>query len=81
MNARDDRWTAELALLLVCLIWGCNFAIMKSALDELRPFAFNAIRLTLSALFLGAVHYRTGGHRTVLTSGSWLQIFGLGMLG
>ena len=68
-------------MLGVCLIWGCNFAVMKSALHELHPFAFNAIRLSLSAIFLGAVHYRSGGHRTVLPKGSWLRIFGLGLLG
>lgn len=81
MNARDDRWTAELALLGVCLIWGCNFAVMKSALDELQPFAFNAIRLTLSVLFLGLVHYRSGGHKATLPRGSWPRILGLGLLG
>ena len=56
MRIREERWTAELALLVVCLIWGCNFAIMKTALADLHPFAFNTIRLTLSAVFLGASH-------------------------
>ncbi len=81
MRIREERWTAELALLVVCLIWGCNFAIMKTGLADLHPFAFNTIRLTLSAVFLGAVHYRGGGHRLELSRRSWIHMFFIGLIG
>lgn len=81
MPTQTGRLTAELALLVVCLIWGCNFAVMKSALGELHPFAFNAIRITMSAVFLGAWHYASRDGRRPLPKGTWPKIFGLGLIG
>lgn len=46
------RW-AELGLLLVVLIWGVNFAVMKGAIEELDPLAFNALRFSCSVALLG----------------------------
>ena len=81
MSSKRARRTAELALLVVCLIWGCNFAVMKSALGELHPFAFNAIRMTMSGAFLGAVHYLRRTERRPLPRGTWPKIFGLALIG
>jgi drug/metabolite transporter (DMT)-like permease len=40
-------------LLLMTLIWGTNFSIIKSAFTEIDPQAFNAVRMiTASAVFL-----------------------------
>lgn len=36
----------DLALLGLVTIWGANFTVVKSALAELTPMAFNALRLT-----------------------------------
>lgn len=45
-----------LAPLLVALIWGVNGAVIRKAVTgELHPFAFNAVRLTLSVLVLAAL--------------------------
>lgn len=81
MTRRDSRLTGELALLTLCLIWGCNFSVMKVALGELHPLAFNSIRITLSVVFLAIVHLATGAHRQRLPPGSWRKILGLGLLG
>lgn len=78
---QTGRFTAEFALLVVCLIWGCNFAVMKSALVELHPFAFNAIRITMSAGVLGAWHCASRNRRGPLPRGTWPKIFGLGLIG
>lgn len=43
-------WSPALA---VALLWGINVPVMKAALGHVPPFAFNALRLTLSALALG----------------------------
>ena len=43
---------ADLALLAVALIWGINIPVMKYALGFFDPLAFNALRLTLSAIVL-----------------------------
>jgi len=39
-------------MLLVCLIWGMNFSVTKSAFDELAPLPFTAIRFIASSLLL-----------------------------
>ncbi len=44
-----DRVT-DLGLLLLTLIWGVNFAVVKGALDSVGPMAFNALRFPLAAL-------------------------------
>lgn len=48
-------WLAEVNLFLVVLMWGVNLPIMKFALGRIDRFAFNAFRLTLSAIVLGAI--------------------------
>lgn len=50
-------WLADVNLFLVVLMWGVNLPIMKFALSRMDRFAFNAFRLTLSALALGAIVY------------------------
>ncbi|MFT7670558.1 MAG: drug/metabolite transporter (DMT)-like permease [Planctomycetota bacterium] len=52
----------SLAPLGAALIWGVNIPVMKGAIGDLHPFAFNTIRLTLSVLLLGLMdwHSRRG---------------------
>ncbi|MDG1895607.1 MAG: DMT family transporter [Fuerstiella sp.] len=56
----------DAALLGVALIWGINIPIMKTGLDQLDPYVFNAIRLTISACVLGTFALREyrQGHRS-----------------
>ena len=43
-------------LLLMVLIWGANYTIVKRAFEELPPQAFNAMRVTIASLvFLGLI--------------------------
>lgn len=51
----------SLAPLGVAVIWGINIPLMKGAIGHLHPFAFNAIRLTLSVLVLGLMEWRSRG--------------------
>ena len=44
------RIYADIGLLIVALIWGATFPVVKIALDNLSPFAFNTIRFTISLL-------------------------------
>ncbi|MDF2681417.1 MAG: hypothetical protein K0R47_2607 [Brevibacillus sp.] len=43
---------ADIILLLVTLVWGTTFVIMKQAIDTIPPLAFNAFRYLIAALFL-----------------------------
>jgi drug/metabolite transporter (DMT)-like permease len=43
-------------LLLMVFIWGANFSVVKAALRDIPPLAFNTIRLVLSSVaFLAAI--------------------------
>jgi drug/metabolite transporter (DMT)-like permease len=43
-------------LLLMAMIWGTNYSVVKSAFAELNPQAFNAMRLTIgSTVFLAII--------------------------
>lgn len=43
-------------LLLVCIIWGSNFTVIKAAFREMEPLAFNALRLLIASVsFLGVI--------------------------
>lgn len=45
-------WLPELALVGVAVIWGVNIPVMKSGLDHIDRYSFNALRLALSAVVL-----------------------------
>ncbi len=43
---------------MVTLSWGATFVLIKRALDDVSPLLFNAIRMALAALVLGAIYFR-----------------------
>ena len=47
-----ERITTDLELVLVAVIWGINFSVVKIVLDALDPLALNALRFPLAALVL-----------------------------
>jgi drug/metabolite transporter (DMT)-like permease len=58
-------------LLLMTLIWGTNYALIKSAFRELDPQAFNAIRLALSSCVMMAASRLAGrAHARASASGA-----------
>jgi drug/metabolite transporter (DMT)-like permease len=48
---------AHLLLVLITLIWGSTFVLIKQALNDSSPLVLNAVRLALAALLL-ALYYR-----------------------
>lgn len=74
-------WLAELSLLSVAMIWGVNIPLMKTALGltfggrPMHPYAFNALRLVVSAIVLIAFalrEFRSGVRPAGNTS--WLRV-------
>ena len=49
---KNQSLMAFLALMLLCLIWGYNWVVMKNALHFAAPFDFAALRTVLGALCL-----------------------------
>jgi drug/metabolite transporter (DMT)-like permease len=69
----------HLLLLLMVVIWGANYSLIKVVLRELPPPVFNAVRLLIaSAVFLALLALTA---RTRPTRREWLQLAGLGLYG
>ena len=78
-------------LLLMVLIWGANYSIVKSVFGEVDPQAFNAVRMTLAtALFLAVMalsRRRAGAPGGVFytpdrfTRRDWVRLAWLGAVG
>ena len=59
----EHRFTAADALLLLtALIWGVNFSVVKFALSELPPLAFNTIRFSAAGAVMTAAILASGQH-------------------
>jgi drug/metabolite transporter (DMT)-like permease len=46
---------AHLLLIMITLIWGVTFVVIKNALGDISVFLFNAIRLSLAAVTLACL--------------------------
>lgn len=67
-------------MLLVCLIWGTNFSVVKLALRAMPPLAFTALRFVVSSAVLWALLRRLkGGVR--MPRGLFGPMVALGVLG
>jgi drug/metabolite transporter (DMT)-like permease len=66
-------------LLVTAVIWGANYALIKTVLRELPPPAFNAIRLIVASSVYLLLIGRTG--RTRPTRRDWLQLAAVGFYG
>jgi drug/metabolite transporter (DMT)-like permease len=67
-------------LLLMTVIWGSNYSIIKAALREIPPLGFNALRMILaSSLFLAAICGTKGVPR--LSRRDWIGLVLLALVG
>jgi len=57
-RSKARRWQAELALVLITLIWGSTFVMVKQALESVSTLLFLALRFGLAALALLVVFRR-----------------------
>jgi drug/metabolite transporter (DMT)-like permease len=72
-------WT-ETALSLMVLVWGVNFAVVKHALADIQPLAFNAMRFAIaSVLVLGVLRAR--GELSLPDRADIPRVVALGLLG
>lgn len=77
--ARPGVWLAEVGLLLMALVWGINFSVIKFGTTLVPPLAYNGIRITLAALALWLVALMWGG--PVPSRRDLIALLGLGILG
>ncbi len=67
-------------MLLVCVIWGLNFSVTKSAFDQIPPLPFTAVRFIVSSLLLWLVLRIIEGP-VKLPPGAMRQLIILGLVG
>ena len=49
---------AHVLLILITLIWGVTFVVIKNAIQDVSPLLFNSVRMALAALALMIVYIR-----------------------
>jgi drug/metabolite transporter (DMT)-like permease len=89
-SAGRRSWGVELALVLIVLVWGVNYSLLKIVFAAMDPMAFNVLRFTLaSAVLLGLIWtvrrvrlpisvLRTGAP---ITRRDWIDLAWLGLVG
>jgi len=60
-TARPRVWLAEAALLLMSVIWGVNYSVIKYGTTVVLPLAYNGVRIMVAAAALGAIALIWGG--------------------
>lgn len=72
--------TPDLTMCIVVIIWGGNFAVLKTAYAQIAPFPFTALRFGLATvLMLLLLWWREGDCR--FPAGSFGKFFWLGVVG
>ena len=68
---------ADLALLLVCAIWGTTFALLRDSLRSIHPAELMALRFTMATIILLAVFPRRVFplQKPALLRGGWIGVF------
>ena len=69
----------DMLLVLVVVIWGLNFTIVKIALLEMNPLVFNCFRAIVASVFLIILSCFKKSNRP--NRGNFLQLFALGLIG
>lgn len=68
---------AYLLMLFVVAVWGSTFVVVKGALTDATPAAFNLVRMALAFALLAAVYHRSlrGIRRSDLAAGAVVGLF------
>jgi drug/metabolite transporter (DMT)-like permease len=78
-TTRPGVWLTELSLVLMALIWGVNFSIVKFGTTLVDPLAYNGLRVMLAAVVLMAIVLL--GRTSLPPRRVVLALFSLGVLG
>lgn len=70
----------DLGLVLTATIWGLNFTVVKAALEEIEPLAFNALRFPCAAVAVWLL-VRGTGRRVMPPRKDWGTVLVLALLG
>jgi drug/metabolite transporter (DMT)-like permease len=71
---------ARLMLVVLCLIWGVSWPLMKIALYEIPPFSMRSVTTALGALTLYLFCRARGNSLRIATARAWLHVVVASML-
>jgi drug/metabolite transporter (DMT)-like permease len=74
------RNSADLGLVVMAIIWGINFPLIKASLEYIPPLAFNGLRFPLAAITVLLI-LRFQGPLPRPDTEDWPRIVALGILG
>jgi len=78
-QSSPDFGATDLLLLLMTVIWGSNFIVIKHSLVDLRPLAFNGLRFAIASVTLLIATFAMGRNLKVSMADAW-RLFGFGIL-
>lgn len=58
MKQKSKGLIADLSLLIVAMLWGGGFVVMKDALDSIRPYTIMAIRFSFAFLIMSVIFFK-----------------------
>jgi drug/metabolite transporter (DMT)-like permease len=80
MEHRHSLGWIDFALLGPIVVWGANYSVVKATLAQMRPLAFDTLRMTLGALVALGLTWLV--ERDVsLPRRDWSQVVALGLVG
>ena len=80
LAARPAFGATDLGLVLMAVIWGVNYSVVKAGLAVMSPLAFNGARVTLAAAVLFAVAATVRDRAWPTKRDTW-KLLGLGLMG
>ena len=78
-STRSYFTPTDALLLLVVIIWGGNFTVVKATVEQIPPLGFNALRLALACPVLMVVARCSGV--ALPQRSDWPHLIGLGLAG
>jgi drug/metabolite transporter (DMT)-like permease len=72
----NSHWTADISLLLIAMIWGSNYIVIKGVVETVPVFQLLFIRFTLTAIIMLPFTFKVMRHadRSTWTSGMILGL-------
>lgn len=78
--ANSSHGPTYFALAVLIFVWAANFSVVKFALRDMSPLAFNGLRFTLASILLG-LFVTLSGRSIAMNRRHWPALIGLGLLG
>lgn len=74
------KYFTDITLVFVAVVWALNFSVVKTALNEIDPLSFNALRYILAASLLVVAAKSKGFNLKVKKEHFW-KLVGIGLVG